>query len=677
MEISSSGQTEDHLQAYYATTFQCMSEGVVIFDANLNVLNANPAFLKMFRISDFDKLKACWEEFKNHLEFFDLNGSSIPYDNWPFQKVFNNVSPVAEKYKVVRRDIGYVSYVSCNGYSNFDKHNELHFGVLCLQDITKDVNLEKELNDKLEESRQFEQVLTDSQNRLKGERELLQTLINSIPVMITIYDPGVKEIQLNKAVEDITGWTLPDTEKASIMSLAYPDPDYRQEVAEYMKSLEPGFKDIIMRTKDGRDIETSWANIMIPDGRQVGIGIDVSERIAAEKEIIAAKEKAENAANVQAAFLQNVSHEVRTPMNSILGFTGLLQKSIKSIPEKDYLDAIKYNGNQLLRLIDDIVDLSRMDNNELMLEKKAVFLSKVIYDSKQQFEGLKLSMNKQQLEFRENIPEEKTGIGLNADVDRIQQVITNLVSNAVKYTEEGYIELGYEVLRDKKQVMFYLKDTGQGIPENDQHKVFKRFEQFNGDKTRHYGGTGLGLAICKNLVKLWGGEIWFESEPSKGTTFYFTHPYDEQEQVVMSDDSEEEDVKSDAPDLAGKTILVAEDDFYSYMMMHSILMETKAEVLHAEDGEAAVDLFSENHTDFVFLDIRLPKLDGYEVLKIIRQTKRSIPVIALTAHAMSSDKEKSRKAGFDYHATKPVSMDDLYKLLNRFLREDREKEKSN
>jgi signal transduction histidine kinase/CheY-like chemotaxis protein len=436
-----------------------------------------------------------------------------------------------------------------------------------------------------------------------------------------------------------------------------------------MNSLQPGFRDFIMRTKDGRDIETSWANIKVSDGRQVGVGIDITARKRMEKALVAAKETAEKENQVQYTFIQNISHEVRTPMNSILGFTELLAKMISGKTEKEYLHAISLNGKQLLRLINDIVDFSRLDKNDLAPAFTHVPLQSAFRQAQNQMEGLRKKYKRDNLTIVFNPPDPvPPNLTLYTDNHRLQQIFSNLTGNALKYTLQGSVEFGYTLKEVSREVVFYVKDTGIGISEHLHSRVFERFNRLHDDEKVEFRGTGLGLAISKHLVDLLGGKIWFESAVGRGSTFYFTHPYltttKETNRTLIIPTDEEVRV----PQLSGKTILIAEDDSFSFLVLKAMLAETQAHILHAANGAEAVELFSQNQVDLVLLDIRLPEMNGFEVIEKIREIDTEVPVIAQTANALNVHRDKSKMAGFNEHLSKPHTMNALFATLNRYFR---------
>ena len=390
---------------------------------------------------------------------------------------------------------------------------------------------------------------------------------------------------------------------------------------------------------------------------------DISDLKERELQLIREKEKSEKAGRLKTVFLQNVSHEIRTPMNSIIGFTDLLKKRIKDEQNRQFALTIEQSANQLLRLIDDILDISRIEADEIPLEKVAFNLNELMKDLKNQFVGVKESSGKNDIDIQLELPDTRKSGMLFTDRYRLEQVLNNLLSNAVKYTKKGRVVFGYE--RKKNDLRFYVKDTGVGIMKEHLEKVFTRFERATHKNDKVLRGTGLGLSISKGLVEKLGGKIWAESNPDKGSVFYFTIP----DQNIPSEEIELSKglVNKEVPDLKGKTIMIAEDDEFSLQMMQFMFNPTNVKLVVAKDGNEAVKIFAENEPDLVFLDIRLPGKTGYEILEEIRKINKKVKVIAQTAYAMPEDKRKSQEAGFDAHLAKPLSSDVLYSTINKLL----------
>lgn len=650
--------------------FNNIQDGVLLFDESGRLTQINPEGIRIHGLEPSSKDTLLNKPFPIY-RISDDEDRPVADFRHPIYRVLAHESFSDESFKVQTTQSGPTTPITYSGFPLFDDNGNFVSALLIARSIPVEQNKPQLTKEVFNVNDQVEQ-LENYQKQLKEDRELFQIIIDTIPVMVTIYDKRIQSFMVNRAVENITGWTNQDISDTSLMKLAYPNPAYRKEVIEFMKSLKPGFKDIIMRTRDGRDVETSWANVSLPDGRQVGVGIDISARKRLEKDLITARKKAERESKVQYAFIQNISHEVRTPMNSILGFTELLQKELTRKRELEFLNAISSNGKQLLRLIDDIIDFSQLDNNQVSIQREELNLNEMMKQIEMQMEGMKKAYKKRQLKLQMKHPDSAVQVLLRTDRFRLQQVLQNLLGNAIKYTERGGVEIGYEIREDKKDILFSIKDTGIGIGVDDRNRVFKRFSRLHDTNSQEVRGTGLGLAICKHLVNLLGGEIWFDSNEGNGTVFYFTHPYHKLQTVKAYNASpcmpETQTIQEDVlPDLNDKVILIVEDDSFSYMMMYHMLEESKAIILHADTGRKAIEIFDKYKVDLVFLDIRLPEMDGYQVIRYMHQINRDIPVIAQTANALPEDRKRISDAGFDYHITKPISRDGLVNVLYNFL----------
>ncbi|MFO7924262.1 MAG: ATP-binding protein [Bacteroidales bacterium] len=397
--------------------------------------------------------------------------------------------------------------------------------------------------------------------------------------------------------------------------------------------------------------------------------VTINNKLAkANKELLTAKKRAEKSDHLKSAFIANMSHEIRTPLNSIMGYTKILANLVTDDEHKKHIEIISLSGKNLLHLIDSIVDLSRLEVEEMKIEKSIVFLNDLMDGIKAQFEPFTVNKEGRPLELRLLLPEEtKDQPVIYADEFRLQQIISNLLSNAFKNTDEGYIEFGYKMKTREEKVMFFVKDTGTGICKGDQKIIFNRFQHGTNSSKKVVSGTGLGLAISKGLTALMGGEIWLESEEGSGSTFYFTIALDK-----INPESRQKPVKryisyTDIPRLGGKKLLLSEDDLFSREMMVYLLKKTGAELITATDGKETLKMYKQHGADLVLLDIRLPEVDGYQVLKEIRSGDPDTIVIAQTAYAMLDEIRKFKLAGFNDYLIKPVSDDQLYALLHKYL----------
>ncbi|MBK3516015.1 ATP-binding protein [Carboxylicivirga marina] len=384
------------------------------------------------------------------------------------------------------------------------------------------------------------------------------------------------------------------------------------------------------------------------------------------EDLALAKRKAEESDHLKTAFLSNMSHEIRTPMNAILGFSNLLSHPDISLVEKEeFINLIRINGKNLLTLVEDIIDISKIDSGQLQIKNAPCKLHEVMTQVYSSFQDdiKRRGLFNLKLYLKEGVSDEN--IRILTDEHRLQQILINLVGNAVKFTERGFVEFGY-TQEDDQFLRFYVKDTGIGLPKGKESEIFERFSKFNSDKERLYGGTGIGLSIAKHLVTLMGGEIWVESEPLVGTTFYFTLPYHRLAAPVGAIEDKREQVREF--NWEGKTFLVAEDEEDNFRYIEVALALSNASLIWARDGQEAVDVFKRvGGIDLVLMDIKMPLMDGYTATREIKNLSNKVPVIAQTAYAMSEEKEKSREAGCDDYIAKPIGYDDLLSTINRFV----------
>ena len=385
----------------------------------------------------------------------------------------------------------------------------------------------------------------------------------------------------------------------------------------------------------------------------VGSSLIITERKNMESELISAKNKAEESNRLKSAFLANMSHEIRTPLNAIVGFSGILASTEEEEEKMEYVSIIENNNALLLQLISDILDLSKIEAGTMDFVETDFELNKVMWELESSLH-LKLHSDKNvTLGFEAGLPE----LYLHAERNRISQVIINLVTNAIKFTESGSIRYGYE-MRDNNTLYFYVNDTGCGIPEDKQDSIFGRFVKLN----NFAQGTGLGLSICQTLVQHMGGEIGLDSKPGEGSTFWFTVPY------VPATNLKPEEIKAEPikPKQQKITILVAEDHDSNYRLIESILRKDY-NLVHAWNGEEAVILSRKYDPQIILMDINMPVMDGYEATKEIRKFSTRVPIIAITAFAYASDEQRVMENGFDAYMAKPINASQLRGQITSML----------
>ncbi len=377
------------------------------------------------------------------------------------------------------------------------------------------------------------------------------------------------------------------------------------------------------------------------------------------------KIRAERSDNLKSAFLANMSHEIRTPMNAILGFTQLLNKDISKEKRETYIRIINENSQGLLRLIEDIIDVSKIEAGELEIKEKVCNLDDVMHRLESNFNRILEGQPEKNIEIR--VETAGDGLFVKTDCFRLQQVLTNLMHNAVKYTSTGKIITGYSP--GNKEIRFFVKDTGIGIREEYMDVIFDRFRKIETEPSaRMQPGTGIGLAISKNLVNLLGGEIGVHSTYGEGSEFFFTIPYKPAAaHMVRNEDILPVNGVSDL-DLSGRKILIAEDERTNFFFLKKALEYTGVNIIRARNGKEAVDLVRENtEIDLVLMDILMPEMDGYEATGLIKKLRPRLPVIAQTALAMEGDKEKVLEAGCDAYVSKPVRIRELLQIIRKYL----------
>ncbi|MBU8892109.1 MAG: transporter substrate-binding domain-containing protein [Bacteroidales bacterium] len=399
----------------------------------------------------------------------------------------------------------------------------------------------------------------------------------------------------------------------------------------------------------------------------VGICRDITERYKTEIDLKNAKEKAEESDRLKSSFLANMSHEIRTPMNAIIGFSDLLVAPDTETDEREELVThINNNCNTLLHLIDDIIDLAKIEANELSIFIKETDVNNALKDLLETYNGVKNKVGKNHIEIKLDESSYKENFYLKTDPYRFKQIFTNITDNALKYTEIGSIEFGYKILDDINLVEFYVKDTGIGIAKDKQKEIFRRFNKIETDKSKLYRGTGLGLTITQNLIERLGGTIRVESDVNTGSVFYFTLPYSYTEKIQIK--SAKPKLTKKFNNLENKTVLIVEDEESNYKYLEMLLKNKGLKLLKAENGYEAIEICKgHKHIDLVLMDIKMPGMNGLETTKEIKQFNPDIPIIIQTAYAMQNDEKISMEAGCDDYITKPIKKEKLFSIIAKWL----------
>ena len=502
-----------------------------------------------------------------------------------------------------------------------------------------------------------------AETHLKSAEDKLSTLLSYTPIIIFSFDK-YGEIKLAKGSalgfnDDIIGESIFDVFEG------------KEEFTNQVRIALAG-NEMTQSMRFGNSVYQITCTPRFDDKGEIdeviGIANDITKRAEAEESLMKAKILAEQTSKAKQDFIANMSHEIRTPMNAIVGFTSLLEETKLNEIQKDYVHTIKISGENLLALINDILDFSKIEAGKLFIEKESFTLHQVLDSIERVLKG---KANEKALNFSievaPDVPEYMIG-----DSNRLYQVLMNLVGNAIKFTEKGFVKI--KVIKtwtkeDRFRLRFFVIDTGIGIPKDKLNFIFDSFNQVSSGSTRKYGGTGLGLAIVKKLVELQKGTVKASSVIGEGSVFEFEIKYRLDPLQGIQNNISVSNFSMDA--LKGKNVLLAEDNRMNQKFVKNIFEKTELNLWIASDGEEAINMLKERDFDILLLDIQMPNKDGFEVIKELRNNfegrKKNLPVIAMTAHAFKEERDACIAAGMNDHIAKPINKDDLFMLIHQQL----------
>jgi PAS domain S-box-containing protein len=517
-------------------------------------------------------------------------------------------------------------------------------------------------------------TLTEINKLKQAESDLLKMnqAIYQSPAAIVLTNAHGRISYVNPKFEEMTGFTALEAKgkATNILKSGHHNPDYYNQLWGTVNKGMIWRGEFLNKKKNG---DTYWELASISPIKDekgeitgfVKVGEDVSEVKEIQKELKDAKDKAEVANIYKNNFLANMSHEIRTPMNGIIGFSDLLKDHSLTDAEKEkYIGIIHSNSLQLLNLIDDIIDTSKIEAGDMKISPGECNIDQLINEVMVVFEHeLTLYNKKSELKISYLPSENFRNLIIRTDSVRLKQILSNLLNNAVKYTLKGTIELGYYITGNR--IEFFVKDTGIGIPKAKQAAIFNRFERLDSKLKSKIGGTGLGLSISKGLAKLLGGDIRVESKHNKGSVFYVNLPLD-----IIHSPTEKREIKTQAirDNLHGKHVLIVEDDPLIYEFIKAILTPLKIKLTWASKGKEAVKKYFENSKfDLVLMDLGLPDISGYEVTSEILAKDKEAIIVAQTAYVMQEDLDKCKEVGFKGHVSKPILPELLFDTMSRLL----------
>ncbi len=608
---------------------------------------------------------------------FEIVGKKKPCFPCATSITYNTKKPAA----IERYEESLDMWFDVRAYPILDEKGNITHVVEHLRDITKEKQVEAELRQKnelhkklnnllKEKNRKFEDLL----QQLSESEEKFRAAFKTSPDSLHICRLSDGQfIEINKGFTDFSGYNQEDIAQKTCQELGLWED--KGNLDEFNRHLDEKGRvenqKAKFRTKNGElkyGLISATKIDLQSESHILTIIKDITSLIKTQQDLIEAKERAEEADQLKTAFLANISHEIRTPMNGIIGFSQLLDnENLSSDERKQFISIINKSSEQLLRIIDDIIDISKIEANQLRIYQNECKLNTLISELEVVFNKNKEFSGKGHLEIKTHYGLESGFDKVLTDESRIRQILNNLIWNAVKYTDEGYINIGYKYLENETTpyLRFFVEDTGIGIPKDSLNNIFNRFHQGDLTLKNKLGGTGLGLTISKGLVELLQGDMWVESEPGKGSVFYFTIPYTVS---GAKPQSAETDIISRELSLHSKNILIVEDDKVNAEYLKVILSAKGAKVLFAYSGNDAVSICKKrNDIDIVLMDIQLPGLDGFKATQTIRKFNAEIPIIAQTAYAMTEDKIKSLQSGCNDYIPKPISKNVLLKTINKYI----------
>jgi PAS domain S-box-containing protein len=677
--IDKNGQHNENLresEMRYRRLFEAAKNGILIIDFETgNIIDTNPIVAKLLDLPFAEILGKKLGEIglfrnKEESELALIKLNAIGYQHFEDLLIQGKNGKFTE-----------VEFIS-NVYSE----NKIKLIQCNIRDITERKTIEK--------------ALIASENKF---RSILENSADAIFVA----DENGKYIYTNKAVTDLLGYSAEEMQQKSIKDLA-PKNKIREYFNFFKEAREKGklFTELELIRKDGISVSVDYNSTLLPEGMVYASCRDISNRIKAEyttkesehffktqntdyfnlnkenaalnvelkksinhiqhikNDLNLAKAKVEEAVQLKSAFLSNISHEIRTPVNAILGFSAFLQEpELNKEKLNDYIHIINSNTRQLLSNISDIIDISKIEVGQFTFNSELVNINRLMKNLFVTYRKL-VDYKRIRLVYSPESPNDLSQI--KTDGSRISQVICNLLNNAIKYTIRGEIEFGYNI--KKRFVEFYVRDTGIGITPKEQLSIFQLFRQLKETSNRSDSGNGLGLPVSKALIEKLGGTISVNSEPGKGSIFIFSVPYENEFETTVASSRTS---GSKQYNWEEKTILIVEDEVYNHAYIEKLLSGTDAKLLNAWDGKLAVELVKTHpEISMVIMDLKMPVMDGYESMQIIKKFRPELPVIAQTAYAYGHDSKRGIEAGFDNFLIKPVDSSLFMKTINSYISEN-------
>ncbi len=677
----------------YIRLFESAPEAITMLDKNNLILDVNPEFEQLFLFKRADILGKKLDELIAPANLIP-EARQLTKINWEGGRVAVETQRMRHDGKLIDVSVLGVPFVEGNGH-------------LCIYGIYRDITARK--NSEKQELRRI--AFIEFISRLSSDlinmdvREIDQTISSGLETVARVYSAERAYLMELSDAGDFVKITHEWTADPRFSHRERQPEIYLNELPDYFEKLIAGQMQYFHRTDIGIEEDTKalgfffdlldiesmvniplfvdkrfknyivfdtfsrpvfWDEQALNSFKLTGqILVNALERKHRELALQDALQKAEASDNLKSAFLAGISHEVRTPMNHILGFIEVMDDPYLVQSEKDeYLAIMKSSGNHLLRLIDDVIELALIDSGQVIMNNSPCNICRVLESLQVEFEGLKSELNRNSVKLILSIPAECRQMIINTDEIRLRQIIWNLLSNAIKFTPEGEVGFGF-LLKDFNRIEFYVSDTGIGIDKTDLPVIFERFRKVENGLSRKFGGAGLGLSISQGLATLFGNMIKVLSAKGTGSVFSFSIPY-----IIYSPDTgKRTKINGFAHTFywEERSILMVEDDPVNMKFLTVLLLNTGANLLYASNGKEALELLEQNKVDLVLIDMQMPVMDGYEATRLIKKKYPRLPVIAQTAYAIKSDEMECRAAGCDDYIAKPIDKNKLYAKIQELL----------
>jgi len=657
-DITKQKKSDEQIRKF-SQVVETTSQSVVITNLEGNIVFVNEALIKTAGFDNESEIIG-----KSIYAFTDEYGVA-KLKNEILPKIFDIDFFYEDEINIRKKDNTFFP-AEISGSIIKDEAGKSEFFVVMFNDISNRKQVEEEL-------KAANQQLTASQEQLLTSESFLKNILNSIQDGISVSDTELTVQLANKKLEEWYKDNLPLNGKKCYE--VYHNKKKPCEPCPVLRSIESGKTERdVMQGLPGSPIK--WIELFSypmkdKTGKIIGVAEyvrDITESKQAEKDLISAKEKAEESNRLKTAFLNNMSHEIRTPLNGITGFLALLQEpSLDDEHRQEYFDIINKSSNRLITTVSDIIEISKIEAGIIDISITKVSINAMLCDL---YGFFSLEAKKKGLKLMQLPTLSSDEAIVLTDNHKLNGILTNLVKNAIKFTDKGGVTFGYKITTDSEGglfLQFFVKDTGIGIPKERQKAIFNRFEQADIEDTRVFEGSGLGLAISKSYVEILGGNIWLNTEEGVGTEFMFTIPYKTKTgktKKIKQQNKPENKLEYLKP----LTVLIVEDDDVSNQLFGIVFKKTFKRTIFVETGQQAIDACKNNpEIDLVLMDIKMPEMNGYTATREIRKFNKEIIIIAQTAFGLEGDNKKAIEAGCNDYIAKPIKKNLLFEKIKLYF----------